>query len=80
VATVGIVLFWVVLLSVQVAISVHLIRKKPPRGCSDLGAFSRVSAIGCGFIPIPLIALAAQLAWYGMYRLQLRKLPVPAVE
>lgn len=74
-----IVLFWIVLLGIQVAISVHLIRNKPPRGCSGRGLFYRMSAIVCGFIPLPLMALAAQLVYFALYRGQVRGLrPRPA--
>jgi hypothetical protein len=72
----AIVLFWIVLLGIQVAISIHLIRNKPPRGCSGRGLFYRISSIVCGFIPLPLMALGAQLVYFALYRGQIRRLPV----
>lgn len=75
-----IVVFWVVLLGIQVAISVHLIRNKPPRECSGRGLFYRLSAIICGFFPIPLMALGAQLVYLLLYRNQVRRVrPRPAI-
>ena len=67
-------LVWIVLLGIQVAISVHLIRNKPPRGCTGRDIFYRMSAIVCGFIPLPLMELGAQLVYFALYRGQVRGL------
>jgi hypothetical protein len=69
-----VVLFWIVFLAIQVTLSVYLIRNKPPIGCSARTYVYRQAAIGLGFIPIPLMVLAAQLVYFGLYRGQLRKL------
>ena len=71
---VGIVLFWVILLAIQVAIYIYLIRTKAPEGLSGRGSFYRLAAIVVGFLPLTLMALAAQLVYHGLYRTQVRKL------
>lgn len=69
-----VVLFWVVTLGMQVVISVHLIRNKPPSACSKRGLFYRAAAIGGGFIPLPIMATIPQLIYLTLYRNQLRHL------
>jgi hypothetical protein len=71
-----IILFWIVFLGIQVGISVHLIRNKPPRNLSGRGFFYRLAAIVTGFFPVPVMALAAQLVWFALFRNQMRGLQV----
>jgi len=62
------VLLWVIALSLQLALSIHLIRRKLPLDAPPRANLYRMATIVLGFIPIAVMPLAAQLVYFGLYR------------